>query len=180
MDFSKLENNLTDVIIEEQLKLGYRKEVLRLYYPLLSLNRLLGTGCDVPQMSGILEDFCQYAKERLGSIRVTERQGRFCFWIPEQGAEYVHEHMEGSGLLKSLIEAVSKHGTTIEDVLQIFYRCSSAVHMEKIQNGEFDYLIYFENGEPDDYRYCIKEEGCHISYHRFTPDDYKDFLFDAD
>ena len=38
MDYQKLENSLIDVIKEEQAKLGYRKEEIRLYYPLGSLN----------------------------------------------------------------------------------------------------------------------------------------------
>ena len=35
-----LENNLIDIIKEEQAKLGYRKEKIRLYYPLSSLNNM--------------------------------------------------------------------------------------------------------------------------------------------
>ena len=31
--FSKLETNLIDMIKEEQIKLGYREETVRLYYP---------------------------------------------------------------------------------------------------------------------------------------------------
>lgn len=38
MDFARLEKNIIDVIKEEQAKLGYRKEKIRLYYPLSSLN----------------------------------------------------------------------------------------------------------------------------------------------
>ena len=32
--YQKLEQNLIDVILEEQAKLGYRKEAIQLYYPL--------------------------------------------------------------------------------------------------------------------------------------------------
>ena len=35
--------------------------------------------------------------------------------------------------------------------------------------------IKFKNGVPDDYRYCLTDEGCHIIYHRFTAEDYFDF-----
>ncbi len=38
MNYSKLETSLIDVIKEEQAKLGYRKEKISLYYPLVSLN----------------------------------------------------------------------------------------------------------------------------------------------
>ena len=43
MDFSRLEKSIMDVIKEEQAKLGYRKEKIRLYYPLSSLNHFFGT-----------------------------------------------------------------------------------------------------------------------------------------
>ena len=42
MDFARLEKNIIDVIKEEQAKLGYRKESIRLYYPLSSLVHLTG------------------------------------------------------------------------------------------------------------------------------------------
>ena len=40
MGYSKLEKNLIDLMKEEQANLGYRKEAVRLYYPLSSLNHL--------------------------------------------------------------------------------------------------------------------------------------------
>ena len=48
MGYSKLEKNLIDLMKEEQAKLGYRKEAVRLYYPLSSLNHLFDaedSGC---------------------------------------------------------------------------------------------------------------------------------------
>ena len=36
MNYTKLTNNLIDLVKEEQAKLGYRKEAIRLYYPLSS------------------------------------------------------------------------------------------------------------------------------------------------
>lgn len=175
MDFSKLEKNVIDFIQEEQLKLGYRRETIRLYYPLLSLNRLFGTDCDVDQMCKLMDSFCSYAEARLGRIEVTHQKERFCFAIPPEGSEYVRENTEYPAFIRDFIHTVSRHGVTIEEVLQQFYRYSDNVHVEKLENGEFDYLVYFENGIPDDYRYCISDEGCHIIYHRFSIDDYNDF-----
>ena len=43
MDFSRLEKNISDVIKEQQAKLGYMREKVRLYYPLNSLNHFFGT-----------------------------------------------------------------------------------------------------------------------------------------
>lgn len=37
----------------------------------------------------------------------------------------------------------------------------------------FDTVIHFTQGD-DRYYYCFKDEGFHITYHRFLPADYKD------
>jgi len=87
----------------------------------------------------------------------------------------VHEHTNGSEFIASFIETIGKHGCTIDELLQQFHRYSDHVHVERTTHGEFDYLVYFEDGVPDDYRYCITDEGCHLIYHRFTPEDYEDF-----
>ncbi len=50
--FSRLEKSIMDVIKEEQAKLGYRKEKIRLYYPLSSLNHFFQVEGDV---TGMLE-----------------------------------------------------------------------------------------------------------------------------
>ena len=41
MGYDKLERNLIDIVKEEQAKLGFFKEDIRLYYPLSSLNHSL-------------------------------------------------------------------------------------------------------------------------------------------
>ena len=39
--YEKIFENLEDLLAEEQAKLGYRKEPVRFYYPLSSLNHFL-------------------------------------------------------------------------------------------------------------------------------------------
>ena len=48
------------------------------------------------------------------------------------------------------------------------------VIIEYIKDGEFDVLIKFVDKADDRYYYCFKDEGCHIIYHRFLPEDYED------
>ncbi len=174
MDFSRLEMNLIDMMKEQQLKLGYMKETVRLYYPLLSLNRFFGTDYKIEEMTSILEAFCVEMKEKLGEIKVSNKEERFCLVIPPEGSEYVHEHMRDNEFIADFINIVGKHGCTMEEILQQFYNHSDKVHVEKMEQEEFDYLVYFEDGEPDNYRYCITDEGCHIIYHRFMVEDYED------
>lgn len=177
MNFSNLENNIIDVIKEQQIKLGYRSETIRLYYPLSSLNSLLSTKFDTSRMLKVLTDFGKSAEDKLGTVEVSNKSERFCFIIPPKGADYVHAHMKNSEFIYDFIKTVEKHGCTLDDVLKQFHKHSNKVHIENMDNGEFDYLIYFEDGKPDSYRYCIKQEGHHIIYHRFTIDDYNSFDF---
>ena len=43
MNRERLIKNMTDQVKEAQLKLGYAPETVRLYYPVASLNEILGT-----------------------------------------------------------------------------------------------------------------------------------------
>ena len=176
MEYKRLEQSLIDIVKEEQAKLGYRKEDVRLYYPLSTLNHFFDTEDTVEEMAERLTHLPEDMKARLGEIAVTHKKDRFCFHIPEQGSEYVHEHTAENEFIKELVELVAKHGCTIEDIEVLFRSHSDKIVTEPMDNGEFDRMIRFEEGE-DKYYYCFKDEGCHIIYHRFLPEDYADFDF---
>jgi hypothetical protein len=177
MNFDRLEKNISDVIKEEQVKLGYRSENIRLFYPLRSLNRFLQADLTVEEMQESLGELCARVEPKFGKVTVSHEGERFCFYLPPEAADYVHGHTPQSGFLYDFIGTVGTHGTTIEDVLAVFHRYSNRVHVERVSHGEFDYLVYFEDGEPDDFRYCLTDEGAHVIYHRFTVEDYEDFNF---
>ncbi len=179
MDFSRLEKNICDVIKEEQIKLGYREETIRLYYPLKSLNRFLRTDYTIEAMLEAMEGFSKAVEETLGTVEVSNRGERFCLKFLPQASEYVHTHTAQDGFLYDFIHTISRHGSTIDDVLAQFRAYSDCVHVEKANHGEFDYLVYFEDGNPDDFRYCLTDEGCHIIYHRYTQEDYDDLGLDT-
>ena len=61
----------------------------------------------------------------------------------------------------------------MEQIFSLFREQSEEVLIEPIENGEFDYLCRFTDSE-DEYYYCFKQEGYHIIYHRFLPEDYKE------
>lgn len=177
MDFEKLEQHMIDTIEEQQLKLGYLKETVRLYYPLSSLNRFLQVEASIKQMQSYLQEFSEHTKATLGGVVVSSQGERFCLAVPPDGAEYIHVHMPKSGFLADLISCVGRHGSTWEEVLSIFQKYSDCVQVQKMDNGEFNYLVYFKDGVPDHYRYCVADEGHHVIYHRYTPEDYEEFGF---
>lgn len=174
MDFLKLQKNIIDVITEEQIKLGYCKETIRLYYPIQSLNRFLGADYGVAEMAEALDNFSAYSLECLGGVEISHKNSRFCILIPPKGVELVYKNRGDVSFISDFIAVIGRHGATIDGIVNVFKKYSDAVHVEKVNHGEFDYLIYFEDGVPDDYRYCITNEECHLIYHRYTKEDYED------
>lgn len=178
MKFEKLEQNMIDMIKEEQAKLGYRKESVRLYYPLSSLVHLTGETLTEKEMLELLSGFGNETKDRLGNVSVTARKDRFCFLIPEEGGVYVREHTKPNEFIRDLVELVGTHGCTMEEIKALFEKQPWPVTVKPVNNGEFDILIRFGEESGDPYYYCFKDEGCHIIYHRFLPEDYADFGFE--
>lgn len=247
LDYSNLERSLIDVIKEEQAKLGYYREDIRLYYPLSSLNHFLGTDVNADKMQKILEGTGENVDEtrnivegkeagsttaesivgdkkagsataesivgdkkegfapaepivegkeagsatvepivagmnatlsdKLGMVEVSHRGDRFCFHILPEGVEYVHENTKENEFIRELVNLVAKHGCTINQIYELFTARSDRVGREKMDNGEFDERIWFEDDVDDPYYYCFKQEGGHMIYHRFLPEDYEDFEF---
>ena len=172
-----LEKSLIDIIKEEQAKLGFREERIRLYYPLSSLNHFFGGDEDAQAMLQRFAHLPQPLREKLGDVTVTEKNDRFCFSIPQQGSAYVHAHMGQNEFIRELVALVGTHGCTMQQIRDLFARHSSSVECRPMQNGEFDWMLRFTDDPDDSYYYCFKDEGIHIIYHRFLPEDYADFGF---
>ena len=177
MSFDKLKQNLIDIIKEEQAKLGFFKEDIRLYYPLSSLNHFFDSEDNAAEMQARLERLPTSITDKLGQIEVSHRGDRFCFHIPQEGTVYVHENTAPNEFIHRLVELVSRHDCTMNEILNLFHTYSENIISEDINNGEFDRLIRFTDRPEDPYYYCFKDEGCHIIYHRFLPEDYNDFDF---
>ena len=174
MMYHRLENSIIDVIKEEQAKLGYRKEEIRLYYPLSSLDHFFETEADAEEMKKILAGFGAYTKEKLGNVLVSNKGDRFCFHIPEQGAEYVHQYVEDPPFLVSIIQLFGgNHHLTIEEICMAFEKFNPNYICQKMEEGmDFDYVLYFPDETPDAWYYCIRMEMGHTIYHRFSKEDY--------
>ena len=120
MGYERLEKSLIDLVKEEQAKLGYRKEMIRLYYPLSSLNHFMETNADSEEMQELLADFPKAAEDIFGEVGITHAKDRFCFALSEKASEYVHENMKPNEFIKELVELVAKHGCTMEDIEVLF------------------------------------------------------------
>ncbi len=175
MGKERLEQNLIDQMKEAQLKLGFEEETMRLYYPVASLNLLLGTACETPkEMAETLNAMFAEGNSKLGKMNFRVSAGRIEVSVPPEGARYVHEHMGDVSFLKAIIELFSDpHDKSVEDVKAIFAKFGSYICEEMPEGADFDEALHFENPDVDPYYYCVKQEMGHLIYHRFLKEDYE-------
>lgn len=178
MNYEKLERNIIEVMEEQLAKLGFDGNAVYLFYPLSSVASLLGMSSETEAILEALNGFCAHVQQKLGKVILSLHGDRIVFEIPPQGGLYVKERLREDSFIVRLIHLVAGHHAQICDVLNLFRVYDENVHIEKMQPGEeFDYLVYFESGEPDAFYYCLKEDMGHVTYHRFTKEDYEGFGF---
>ena len=175
MKIEELKSNMIDVIKESQIKLGYEDSFVSLYYPLEVLNNMLEVEYEADEMQEKLSKNMSTFVE-FGKVEVSNRNGRFCIKISEEGNRYVHENVKDNYFLRDFLHCIEKHCTK-EDIIDVFYKHSDSVVIENVDTDEFDFLIYFKTGKPDAYRYCVHFEGGHAIYHRFTKKEYELYNF---
>ena len=175
-DYEELEKNICYVIKEQHIKLGFSDNSRWLYYPLSALNHMMGTDCDIDEMEEVLKGFFDYAEDRLGPGKVTRKGERFCLHMDPKASVFVRDNVPEEPFLVELIATLEKHGTTMEEVVDVFRKYSDKVHAEPADSDEFDMLVYFEDGEPDPFVYCLADEMGHITYHRMIMSELKERL----
>ena len=175
-NYEELFNNICYVIKEQHIKLGYSDNSRWLYYPLSALNHLIGTDYDTDGMEEALAGFFDYAKDRFGPGKATHKGDRFCLHMDPQASAYVRDNVPEEPFLVELVDTLAEHGTTMDHVVDVFRKYSDKVHAEPADSDEFDMLVYFEDGEPDPFVYCLADEMGHITYHRMIMSELKERL----
>lgn len=175
VDLNRLEKNIVDQIKEVQIKLGYVKETVRLYYPLTSLNTMLGTSyINLENARNDIEICLKKRPLNIGEVDVSVHEGRIEFVVPPDGTEYIHNNIADPDFLKDLVILFGKHHCTKQEILDLFANYSEEYVCEQMPEGaDFDYVLYFKDKNIDEYYYCVKEEMGHTIYHRFTKEDYE-------
>lgn len=168
--------NIIEQIKEAQLKLGFAREVIRLYFPAESLCRLLQTeNMSAGNLLSQIKKEKEFSETVLGRIGFSKCRGeRIEVSISAAGAEYVHDHIPDPPFLSYIIELFREnHNLPIEEICGCFERYNKNYVCERMAEGtDFDYVLYFADGKPDAWYYCIRMEMGHTIYHRFTKEDY--------
>jgi len=180
MEIKKLKKNMMEQIKEAQIKLGYTRESIRLYYPMESILALTGINSQDP--ASLCEELCAAFAQEMElhpkfSVTGTDR---IEVSIPPEGVEFVKNHVSDPLFLKNLIHLFTVHPhCSIQEIQEIFSKYAENYIYEEMPKGsDFDCVMYFpqknlhNDTHFDEYFYCFKEEMGHISYHRFMKEDY--------
>lgn len=172
--YEDLKRNIMDVIKESQIKLGFEKNPMTIYYPIEALNHLLNTNFDELQMDQCLQRFAKKVKDPLGELTFQREKSRYGITVPVQGVCYIDQNVTDNGFLKELLDYLRRHDCQKEQIIAIFKKYSQHVMIQDVTDDDFDYAIWFEDDADNTYRYCFHEEEGHMIYHRFTPREYQE------
>ena len=172
--------NLIEQIKEAQLKLGYARETIRLYFPISSLCALLDTECiSGKELLDVLKEEKAFSDTVLGPLTFSLCKGeRIEVCISPDGAAYVHEQVPDPVFLARIIRLFQEnHSLTIEEIRAGFAEFNENYICEKMEPGtDFDYVLYFPDHQPDAWYYCVRIEMGHTIYHRFMEADFRVLL----
>lgn len=175
LNIEKLKSNIIEQVIEAQIKLGYAKETVRLYYQIESLKIILGYKKSDEELLDELKE--QYADDKV-KVVFGRHKDRVEVSVMPESVEYIYRNVERPEFLEAMINLFSNnHHLELQDIEELFSRFDSSYACEKMSEGsDFDYVFYFNNKTIDEYYYCVKMEMGHTIYHRFIKEDYEALL----
>lgn len=177
MNSNKFINNIIEQVLELQLKLGFAKESVSLYYPYASVKFLLDEPIETEKhhLISVLREVLDSAEaDGMGKFYLKATEERVVLTLSPDAVSYIHENHQPSEFLKAFIALFSQHhDITLEKILKVFERFSPDYVCEEMPEGsDFDYAIHFTDSSIDSFYYCIKDEFGHMIYHRFIESDY--------
>ena len=174
-----LEKHIFDTIKEWQMKIGYREENMKLYYPDISLMELLELEPEATkeELDKALADFCKTEEKKLGKIEISNIKDRYCVNVPIKGCSYIAKNIPDFGFLKGFLSVITNPGNTLEHVrkcFDLYARENGAQYVELDRRKEgLGHVFFFDREEIDGYVYCIEADEFGLTYHRFTKLDYE-------
>lgn len=171
-DYEKLERNISDTIYEGIMKIGFAEnEPMKIYYDLGLLCQLLDCEEDA-DLKVLFPEFKKEVEPRLGTLIIKRIKGRFEFTVLGEGVRYIYENNSRRHFLKELIQALEKKDCTMEQILPIFRKESEDLTILEEDQGEFQYVVYFNDSSIDEFKYCFTFDEMGHYYHRLLDYDY--------
>ena len=111
------------------------------------------------------------------SVTLVPDMAELTFDVTTDGDTAADVTAQNEKAANKMTEDLISSGIKKEDILAIFQKEAKDIRVGDMHNGEFDFWVRFPEENEDEYYYCFKDEGCHMIYHRFLPEDYADFEF---
>lgn len=168
-EFMHLQKNIESTIHEGLVKLGYNKgEQISIYYDLESLSHILNRPMDHQNSIEPLKKFQAFSSQQCGTAMVIEAEkGRYKFTLKDTAVECIYNKYKNHIFLKQLICLLANKNVTMDQIVEVFRQQSEEVICEKVENSEFDYVVYYADPSIDEFKYCFTFDGMGIYYHRF-------------
>lgn len=182
METKLLENHIMDTIKEWQMKIGFQAGSMRLYYPDSSLIQMLGLDCHVTEaeLQKAMKYFTECVYDRLGDIRISHKEHRYCLEVSDTGCRYINEQVPDSEFLKRLLAVMDNGNGSMKQVREAFssFADEKNGHYEETDHGdeELGRVFFFDRDDIDPYVYCVEQGEFGITYHRFSRSDYMELL----
>lgn len=170
--------HICDTIKEWQIKIGVQEETIRLYYPRTSLLNLLGLGQNASEkeLDSALSRFSEEAAPKLGAVRFSHKEDRYCVEIPKEGGAYVNREIPEPEFLREFLSVITKKGADLGEVRSCFDGFARKRGIGFIEEDETEegagHVFYFSDCTREPYVYCVEEGDFGLTYHRFTREDF--------
>jgi hypothetical protein len=174
-DYTHLEKNISDMIFEGLIKIGYvDKQRISVYYDLGLLSYLLGVEMlAFEQWRECFSGFKAFTADRLIGLEIKRQGHRFEFSVSGEGVDYIYKNNKSRKFLKELIAVLNRTDCTLEQITDVFQKVSEDIVIEKASHPEFQYVIYFKDKEIDEFKYCISFDEMGHYYHRLLDYDFE-------
>lgn len=170
--YSYLLKNLSDSIFEMMLKLGEKhNSSMCIYYTPDLVAYLLGLS---EREAGLaMKGFKPFAMAELGRLDIEKASdGRIGIRVYSEGIDKIMEINPRKHFLGELIEKIRDRNCSLDEIKNIFEKESSDYTCEKIDDSEFQYVIFFNDKNIDEYKYCFTFDVMGSYYHRLIDYDF--------
>lgn len=179
-NFTHLEKNISDMVFEGMVKIGYMKDQsVSVYYDPGLLCYLLDVReeeMDAKKLEKCLENFRTIVEPHFPGIVIKYAKKRYEFCIAKEGVQYIWEHNQSREFLRKLVELLNEPSCTLEQITAVFREVSQEITIEEINHSEFQYVISFRDPSIDEFRYCFTFDEMGHYYHRLLDYDFEQVL----
>lgn len=170
--YSYLLKNLSDSIFEMMLKLqeDHNNSMCIYYTPDLAAYLL---GVNENEVAAYIVGFKVYADSYIGNVDIsTASDGRIGIKVFSEGIDIIMNSNPRRYFLRELIEKIRFRNCDLNTIKKVFEKEGTSFICENVDDSEFQHVLYFEDENIDEYKYCFTFDAMGSYYHRLIDYDF--------